>query len=74
VNEQIERQLEAELHSDSRGYIVDRPMRQLVTATVLDGGSGSGMDPARWSTPEAVAVGPRAGVTELLKLARSRER
>jgi hypothetical protein len=68
VNEQIERQLEAELHSDSRGYIVDRPMRQLVTA------SGSGMDPAGWSTPEAVAVGPRAGVTELLQLARSRER
>jgi hypothetical protein len=72
VNDQIQKQLDAEAESDSRGYITDRPFRRGMQAQVLDGGGLTAAgDPARLPTPDAVvAVRPLAGVTQLLALLR----
>ena len=76
MNKRIERQLEAESESDSRGYVTDRPLK--VTIMDSDGQPPNialAGGPAMWSMPESeVAIEALAGVTELLDLARSQER
>jgi hypothetical protein len=72
MNEQIERRLDAESRSDSRGYVGDGRVGRAQDAppngVVKDG-------PARWSTPPAeVEVRRLASVEELLDVADSEER
>jgi hypothetical protein len=74
VNEQVERRLDAEAASESRGYVgdgrtgrgVDAPNGQVL---LLKNGPGG------WPTPRGdVEVRPLAGVAELLDAAKSEER
>lgn len=68
MNEQIERRLDAEAASESRGYF-RLPPRPGGVATAAKNG------PARWSTPRAdVEVRPLASVADLLDAAKSEER
>jgi hypothetical protein len=72
VNEQIERHLDAESTSESRGYVGDGRVGR---GTGVPSGNGVLKNgPAGWSTPRAdVEVRPLASVADLLDVARSEE-
>jgi hypothetical protein len=73
VNERIERRLDAESTSESRGYVGDGRVGRGVdapngAAILLKNGPGG------WSTPRAdVEVRPLASVADLLDVATSKE-